>query len=129
MVKATLRRLYCLVVTLALLAAGQIGYAQQPFKPFPAATAREKPAPRVQARKDLMIAQWTRARDWTQQYIAAMPEGNFGFKPVPEVRSFAEQMLHLAFWNFGFTAKSFGQTAPYKEPELTKDELKTKARV
>ncbi len=80
-------------------------------------------------RRAVMIAEWTRARDWTQEYIAKMPEEHFGFKPVPEVRSFAEQMLHLVYWNFGFTAKAFGRSSPYKEEELMKDEFKTKARL
>lgn len=89
------------------------------------AAAKEKPS----QRRAVMIAEWTRARDWTLQYIAKMPEEHFGFKPVPEVRSFAEQTLHLAFWNFGFTAKAFGLTSPYNEEELMKDEFKTKARL
>ena len=74
-----------------------------------------------------MIEEWTRARDWTQEYIAKMPEANFGFKPVPEVRSFAEQMLHLAYWNFGFTARVFGRPMPYKEADLMNGDYKTKA--
>ncbi|MEP7273175.1 MAG: DinB family protein, partial [Acidobacteriota bacterium] len=47
----------------------------------------------------------------------------------PEVRSFAEQMLHLAYWDFAFTAGSFERTSPYKEEELISGEFKTRVRL
>ncbi len=101
-----------------LLALSQIGFAQS-------AADRPQPSQRVA----LMIEEWTRAKAWTAEYIAAMPEESFGFKPVPEVRSFAEQMLHLAYWNFGFNTSAFGRTSPYTEEQLMTDEFKTKARL
>jgi uncharacterized damage-inducible protein DinB len=106
------------------------GFAQNSVSPASATTAHaagssKEPSHRV----SIMIAQWTRAKDWTQAYIAKMPEENFSFKPVPEVRSFAEQMLHLAYWNFGFTAKAFGRPLPYQETDLMKDDFKSKARL
>src|SRR5262245_32522220 len=52
---------------------------------------------------------WKRAKKWTLDYIDAMPEGAMSFKPTPEVRSFAEQMLHLAFWNFGLIEAAGGK--------------------
>jgi hypothetical protein len=39
-----------------------------------------------------------------KEYIEAMPEDALGFKPTPEIRSFAEQMLHLAGGNYMFAA-------------------------
>ena len=38
---------------------------------------------------------WKRAKKWTLEYVDAMPENALNFKPTAEVRSFAEQMLHL----------------------------------
>ena len=90
-----------------------------------AATLKGKPSPRVA----VLVAQWTRAKAWTREYLDKMPEDSFGFTPVPEVRSFAGQMLHLAFWNFAFTDRATGQTSLYKEQDLMKDEFKTKARL
>jgi uncharacterized damage-inducible protein DinB len=90
-----------------------------------AAALKEQPSPRV----GVLIAQWTRARAWTGEYIDKMPEDSLGFSPVPGVRTFAGQMLHLAFWNFAFVARAIGQTAPYKEEDLMKDEFKTTARL
>jgi uncharacterized damage-inducible protein DinB len=43
-----------------------------------------------------MVADWTRAKDYTKEYLDAMPEDGYSFKPSPDIRSFAEQMLHLA---------------------------------
>jgi len=75
---------------------------------------------------------WKRAKKWTLDYLDAMPENAFGFKPTPEVRSFAEQMLHLAFWNYGLGEAAGGKTNPYgtKQESLEKrDDMKTKAAV
>src|SRR5262245_64359689 len=49
-----------------------------------------------------ITADWTRARDYTKEYLDAMPEDGLNFKPTPEIRSFAEKMLHLANTNFIF---------------------------
>src|SRR5262245_23407451 len=49
-----------------------------------------------------LVADWTRAKEYTKEYLDAMPEDGMGLKPTPDVRSFAEQMLHLAGANFIF---------------------------
>lgn len=76
----------------------------------------------------LMVADWTRARDYTKEYLDAMPEDGVGFKPTPDIRSFAEQMLHLANGNFAIGATAAGVTNPQQGKNLEKlDEFKTKA--
>ncbi|HMX30389.1 MAG TPA: DinB family protein [Blastocatellia bacterium] len=73
---------------------------------------------------------WKRAKKWTLDYVDAMPEDAVGFKPTPEVRSFAEQMLHLAFWNYGLAQTITGKPNPYgKEQDNLekKTEFKSKA--
>lgn len=73
---------------------------------------------------------WKRAKKWTLDYIDAMPENALGFKPTPEVRSFAEQMLHLAFWNYGLVEAAGGKASPYGKKQETlekRDDVKTKA--
>ena len=78
-----------------------------------------------------LVADWTRARDYTKEYLDAMPEDGISFKPTPDIRSFAEQMLHLASGNFGFAATAAGIANPYDQRQgknLEKmDEFKTKA--
>ena len=128
MMKAKNRSLCCFLGVLVLVAVSRICPAQQVREKklalTQATTLKGKPSPRVA----VLVAQWTRAKAWTREYLEKMPEDSFGFTPVPEVRSFAGQMLHLAFWNFAFVDKATGQTSPYKELDLMRDEFKTKAR-
>src|SRR4030095_4680620 len=46
--------------------------------------------------KQQMVKDWERAKAYTQEYLDAMPADKYSFRPVDSVRSFAEQMLHLA---------------------------------
>lgn len=64
-------------------------------------------------RAAIMVAEWTRARLGVKEYIEAMPDDAIGFKPVPEVRSFAEQMLHLAGGNYMFASVVSGKENPW----------------
>ncbi len=75
-----------------------------------------------------MIADWTRARDYTKEYLDAMPEDGTNYKPHAQVRTFAEQMLHLSANLFGLASIATGATNPYQGKNLEKmDEHKTKA--
>lgn len=67
-----------------------------------------------------MTADWTRAKEYTKEYLDAMPEDGLSFKPTPEIRSFAEQMLHLAGTNFGFISAATGIPNPYDKKNLEK---------
>jgi len=72
-----------------------------------------------------------------QEFISAaeaMPEGKYGFKPTQgefkDVRTFAEQVKHVACANFGFAAEVRKQTPPEKcdvgggpDPSKTKAEI------
>ena len=40
-----------------------------------------------------MVAEWQRAKTYTKTYLDAMPEDGYGFKPTPEIRSFAQQRI------------------------------------
>lgn len=75
-----------------------------------------------------MVTDWQRAKEFTKEYLEAMSEEGTNYKPTPEVRTFAEQMLHLANGNFNFAAAASGKTNPYQGKNLEKmDEFKTKA--
>lgn len=39
---------------------------------------------------------WVRAKAYTTEYLDAMPAGKYEFKPIDSVRTFSQQMLHLA---------------------------------
>jgi uncharacterized damage-inducible protein DinB len=46
--------------------------------------------------KAQLVKEWERAKNYTIDYLNTMPAGKYGFKPVDTIRSFAQQMLHLA---------------------------------
>lgn len=78
--------------------------------------------------KSQMLLDWQRAKAFTKEYVDAMPEAGINFKPTPEMRSFAEQMLHLANANFAFASGASGTANPYQGKNLEKlEEYKTKA--
>ena len=49
--------------------------------------------------KAQFIKDWQRAKAYTLDYLNDMPADKYSFRPVDSIRSFAEQMLHLAFAN------------------------------
>ena len=75
----------------------------------------------AQFSRSQMIGEWERAKAYTREYLEAMPADGYGFKPTPEIRSFAGQMLHLADGNFFFTAAATGKPSPMgkKSAELS----------
>lgn len=78
-----------------------------------------------------MIADWTRAKEYTKEYLDAMPEDGTNYKPNAQdkdMRTFADQMLHLAGNLFMLGSIATGATNPYQGKNLEKmDEFKTKA--
>jgi len=62
-----------------------------------------------------MIAEWQRAKVYTKAYLDAMPEDGYGFKPTPEIRSFAEQMLHISDANYVIGTVASGKPNPIGE--------------
>lgn len=78
--------------------------------------------------KAQLIRDWERAKAYTKEYLDAMPEDGINFKPTPDIRSFAEQMLHLSNGLLGFTNSATGKERPYPGKNLEKmDEFKNKA--
>lgn len=106
------------LVTFAQQASGGQNPAQAPAK------LQDYPASRVEA----AVKEWTRARDYTREYLDAMPEDGVSFKPTPDIRSFAEQMLHLAAANYSIGARALGVTNPMQGKDMEKmSELHAKA--
>ena len=66
---------------------------------------------------DQMIKEWQRAKIYTREYLDAMPDSGYSFKPTAEMRSFAEQMLHLTDANYGIASAATGEMQPVKDLE------------
>ncbi|MBN1223126.1 MAG: DinB family protein [Candidatus Aminicenantes bacterium] len=71
---------------------------------------------------------WIKAKEYTLEFAQSMPGDKYGFKPTPEVFSYADQLLHLAGSNYWFFATLRGEKPPKPEEEF-KSEGKTKEDV
>ena len=78
---------------------------------------------------DEVVKEWERAKAYTKEYLDAMPESGYALKPTPEMRSFAEQMLHLTDANYGFASAASGEKSPVGFGESEKTTDKSKANV
>ncbi|NIJ51764.1 DinB family protein [Dyadobacter arcticus] len=59
-----------------------------------------------------LTADWERGKVFTKEYLDAMPDDGYAFKPTPEIRTFAQQMGHLADANFAFISAATGKAKP-----------------
>lgn len=73
-----------------------------------------------------LVKDWERAKAYTKEYLDVMPDADYGLKPTAEMRSFAEQMLHLTDANYGFASAAVGIPSPIErgESENTSDKSK-----
>ena len=78
---------------------------------------------------DQIVKEWERAKIYTKEYLDAMPESGYALKPTPEMRSFADQMLHITDANYGFSAAATGEKSPVGFGESEKVADKSKANV
>ncbi len=75
-----------------------------------------------------LVKEWERARAYTKEYLEAMPEAGYALKPTSEMRSFAEQMLHLTDTDYRFISAATGEEPAVKDLEKTTTD-KSKANV
>ncbi len=62
--------------------------------------------------KAQMVKDWERAKTYTIDYLNAMPADKYSFKAVDSIRSFAQQMLHLASGNVLLMSAASDQPTP-----------------
>lgn len=55
---------------------------------------------------------WRRTRVYTMEVARAMPEALWGYRPVDDVRTFAEQIMHIAGTQYGFSDAIRGESLP-----------------
>ncbi len=83
----------------------------------------------AQTTTNAIVKEWERAKAYTKEYLDAMPESGYAFKPTPEMRSFAEQMLHLTDTDYAFVSAVTGVKSPEGVAGLEKSADKSKANV
>ena len=76
-----------------------------------------------------IVKEWERSKAYTKEYMDAMPESGYTLKPTPEMRSFAEQMLHLADANYGLASSALAIKSPFAQGQFEKTAEKSKANV
>lgn len=64
--------------------------------------------------------QWEGAKENILASADQMPEGDYGFTPVPTVRSFGGILAHIAGANYVFCAAAMGQKSPHAEDHFEK---------
>jgi uncharacterized damage-inducible protein DinB len=83
----------------------------------------------AQSSIDETIKEWERAKAYTKEYLDAMPADKYGLKPTPEMRSFAQQMLHFTDANFNFISEATGTKIPDGMSDLDKTAEASKENV
>lgn len=83
----------------------------------------------AQNSKEDMLKEWERAKTYTKEYLDAMPAEKYDLKPTPEIRSFAQVMLHLTDANYGFASAATGEKSPVGMGEAEKTTNTSKENV
>jgi uncharacterized damage-inducible protein DinB len=80
----------------------------------------------AQLTKEQAIGEWKRAKVYTKAYLDAMPADGYTFKATPEIRTFAQQMLHLTDANYYFLSVASGKPSPLGKVSAEKTVPQTK---
>jgi uncharacterized damage-inducible protein DinB len=78
---------------------------------------------------DDIVKDWERAKAYTKEYLDVMRADKYDLKPTPEMRSFAQQMLHLTDANYLFVAAATGAASPIGQGESEKTTDQSKENV
>jgi len=62
--------------------------------------------------KAQIVKDWQRAKAYTLEYLEKMPADKYSFKATDSIRSFAQQMLHLAQGNYFLMFNATDQETP-----------------
>jgi len=62
--------------------------------------------------KAQMIKDWERAKEYTREYLNTVPGDKYSFRPTDTIRTFAQQMLHLASGNIFLMSQVSTDTPP-----------------
>jgi uncharacterized damage-inducible protein DinB len=90
--------------------------------------AQEKPKA-DKALGDVLLAGWGEIGEKVIQLAENFPEDKYEFKPTKDVRSFADVLRHVAFWNEWVVKNVRGEKPDGKPNELPKAQYATKAQI
>ena len=79
--------------------------------------------------RDVLVTRWSEIGDKMVKLAEAFPEDRYDERPVAEVRSFAEQLRHVAFWNRYVQKTLRREEADGTANELPRATYATKAKI
>ena len=79
--------------------------------------------------RDVLITRWSEIGDKIVRLAEEFPESKYDARPVAEVRSFADQLRHVAFWNRYVQKTLRREEADGQANELPRATYPTKAKV
>jgi len=78
---------------------------------------------------DVALARWSEIGDKIVKLAEEFPQEKYDAQPTPEVRSFADQLRHIAFWNAHFCKAMRREDSDGSANELPREKYATKAKV
>ena len=78
---------------------------------------------------DVLLHQWSEIGEKVVQLAEQFPEEKYDFRPVAGVRTFADQLRHVAFWNTYVAKTVRGEKVDPKVNELPKADYPSKAAI
>jgi uncharacterized damage-inducible protein DinB len=87
--------------------------------------AQAEPEPTL---KDTYMAGWKVVGDKMIQLAESFPEDKYNYRPVETVRTFADVLRHVAFWNDYVARTARGEKVDTKPNELPAAQYRTKAQ-
>jgi uncharacterized damage-inducible protein DinB len=79
--------------------------------------------------RDVLVTRWSEIGDKMIKLAEEFPEERYDARPVPEVRSFADQLRHVAFWNRYVQKTLRREEADGQANELPRTSYPTKAKI
>ncbi len=70
--------------------------------------------------KSMLVKDWERAKAYTEEYMNAMPDNQYSYRPDDSIRTFAQQLLHLAQATNFFVMTATGDKPPFGGRDLEK---------
>lgn len=75
---------------------------------------------------DILLARWTDISDRLHAVAREFPAEKYDYQPTPDVRSFADQLRHVAFWSDYLAATVRGDTPDGSANTLAADKYPSK---
>ena len=79
--------------------------------------------------RDVLVTRWSEIGDKIVKLAEEFPEDRYDARPVAEVRSFADQLRHVAFWNRYVQKTLRREEADGQANELPRASYATKAKI